>query len=259
MPSKRNAPLFKIEIDGQELDPKQMNFVRDIKITDWLRLPDVCTVAVGYPRKHEGNPYQELDDTAFQIGKSLVVKMGSVEETTTQQLFKGEIVTVEPDFQAGGVAMVVRAYDRSHRMMRSRKQRTFLNQTISDIVKKVGNESGISISTASSGGPLDFVLQHNETDWEFVWRLAKRIGFELTVDDTRGAFKKPDANADEVELNYPEDLHSFRPRITAVQQVEKVNVRGFDFKAKQKVEKTANRAAQVTDCLLYTSPSPRDS
>lgn len=244
--SEKNAPLFKIEIDGAELKQTEMDSVRDIKITDWLRLPDVCTIAVGYSRKAEGNPYQDLDDTPFQIGKSLVVKMGSVEETTTQQLFKGEIVTVEPDFQAGGVAMVVRAYDRSHRMMRSRKQRTFLNQTISDIVTSVGQESGISISADSSGAPLDFVLQHNETDWEFVWRLAKRIGFELTVDDTRGSFKKPGGD-DEVELSYPDDLHTFRPRITAVQQVEKVNVRGFDIKAKQKVEQTASRASQVTE------------
>jgi uncharacterized protein involved in type VI secretion and phage assembly len=253
MPSEKNAPLFKIEIDGQELDPKHMDFVRDIKITDWLRLPDVCTVSVGYPRKSEGNPFQELDDTAFQIGKSLVVKLGSVEETTTQQLFKGEIVTVEPDFQAGGVAMVVRAYDRSHRMMRSRKQRTFLNQTISDIVTSIGNDSGISISADNSGAPLDFVLQHNETDWEFVWRLAKRIGYELTIDDTQGEFKKPDPNAEAVELSYPDDLHTFRPRITAVQQVEKVNVRGFDIKAKQKVEKTATEAAQVTEAGIKRS------
>jgi uncharacterized protein involved in type VI secretion and phage assembly len=254
MPSSaHNTPLFKIEIDGAELHENEMNFVRDIKITDWLRLPDVCIVAVGYPRKNEGEPYQDLDDSAFQIGKSLVVKMGSVEETTTQQLFKGEIVTVEPDFQAGGVAMVVRAYDRSHRMMRSRKQRTFLNQTISDIVRTVGNDSGISISADSSGSPLDFVLQHNETDWEFVWRLAKRIGFELTVDDTRGEFKKPDPNADAVELSYPDDLHTFRPRITAVQQVEKVNVRGFDIMAKQKVEESATRATQVTEAGITRS------
>jgi uncharacterized protein involved in type VI secretion and phage assembly len=247
MPSQHNTPLFKIEIDGQELDPAAMNFVNDIKITDWLRLPDVCSVSCGYPRKHESNPYQDLDDTPFQIGKSLVVKLGSVEETTTQQLFKGEIVTVEPDFQAGGVAMVVRAYDRSHRMMRSRKQRTFLNQTIADIVRSVGSDSGISISADSSGSPLDFVIQHNETDWDFVWRLAKRIGYELTVDDTQGSFKKPDPDAEAVELKYPDDVHTFRPRITAVQQVESVNVRGFDFKAKQSVAKSATRAAQVTE------------
>jgi uncharacterized protein involved in type VI secretion and phage assembly len=252
MPSQRNAPLFKIEIDGQPIKQTEMNAVRDIKITDWLRLPDVCTVAVGYEHKTEGNPYEDLDNTPFVIGKSLVVKMGSVEETTTQQLFKGEIVTVEPDFTAGGVSMVVRAYDRSHRMMRARKQRTFLNQTISDIVKTVGNESGISISTQSSGAPLDFVLQHNETDWEFVWRLAKRIGFELTVDDTRGSFKKP-APTEEVELNYPDDLHSFRPRITAVQQVEKVNVRGFDLKNKKAVIKTASRAEQMTEAGIQRS------
>jgi len=137
--------------------------------------------------------------------------------------------------------------------MRSRKQRTFLNQTISDIVKSVGNDSGISISTDSSGSPLDFVLQHNETDWEFVWRLAKRIGFELTVDDTRGSFKKPDPNGEAVELSYPDDLHTFRPRITAVQQVEQVNVRGFDLKAKQNVEKTATRATQVTEAGIKRS------
>ena len=45
--------------------------------------------------QERGHPFQELDDTAFQIGKSLVVKLGS-RETTRQQLFKGEIVTVSP-------------------------------------------------------------------------------------------------------------------------------------------------------------------
>ena len=104
--------------------------------------------------------------------------------------------------------------------MRSRKQRAFLNKTISDIARQIAGEYSLSARSGSSGGPLDFVLQNNETDWDFLWRLAKRVGFEVTLDGTTLCFDKPDGSAAEIELAYPDDLHAFRPRITSVQQVE---------------------------------------
>lgn len=251
--SSVTVPLYRILIDGQEIDPIEADAVHDIKITDWLRLPDVCTLGVGYQAKKEGNPFQPLDDSKFEVGAKLEVKLGSTDENTTTTLFKGEIVTVEPDFQSGSVAMVVRAYDKSHRMMRARKQRTFKNQTVSDIVKKIGTEYGFSVATKPSGGPLDFVLQHNETDWDFVWRLARRVGFEFLVkDDTKAEFGPPELS-DEIELSYPEDLHSFRPRITSVQQVEKVNVRGFDLKSKKQVVSTKTSPKQLTEAGIKRS------
>ena len=143
--------------------------------------------------------------------------------------------------------MVVRAYDKSHRMMRARKQRTFLNKTVSDIVSQICREYGFSASTTPSGGPLDSILQHNETDWDFIWRLARRVGFEfLVTDESQAKFGPPELGG-EVELSYPEDLHTFRPRITAVQQVEKVNVRGFDLKSKQDVVATKTSPTQLTE------------
>jgi uncharacterized protein involved in type VI secretion and phage assembly len=251
--SKDTVPLYRILVDGSEIDPEEANFVHEIKITDWLRLPDVCTLQVGYPARIEGPPFQRLDGSAFVIGATLEVKLGGMDETVTETLFKGEIVTVEPDFQAGGVAMVVRAYDKSHRMMRARKQRTFANSTSSDIVQQICGDYGLSVSTQSSGGPHDMVIQHNETDWDFIWRLARRIGFEFTVDGTRADFRRPDANGDSIELSYPDELRSFRPRITAVQQVEKVNVRGFDSHTKQDVVTTAASPQQVTEAGIRRS------
>jgi uncharacterized protein involved in type VI secretion and phage assembly len=251
--SSITVPLFSIAIDGSDLDPVEANSVHDIKITDWLRLPDVCTIAVGYQAKQEGNPYQPLDDSKFEVGATLEVKMGSTDESTTETIFKGEIVTVEPDFQAGSVQMVVRAYDKSHRMMRARKQRTFKNKTVSDIVKEVAGEYGFSISAQDSGDPLDFMLQHNETDWDFIWRLARRVGFEFLVTGESQASFGPPELGDEIELTYPDDLHSFRPRITAVQQVSKVNVRGFDLKAKQDVLATKTQPTQLTEAGITRS------
>jgi uncharacterized protein involved in type VI secretion and phage assembly len=245
--SKDNVPLFKVLVDGGEIDPGEANFVQDITITDFLRLPDVCTVAVGYPPAENGNPFQPLDDSAFKIGARLEVKMGSIDESTTETLFKGEVATVEPDFQAGSVRMVVRAYDKSHRMMRTRKQRAFTNQTVSDIVAKICGEYGLSADTESSGDPLEYVIQHNETDWDFIWRHATRLGMEFVVlDESRARLAKPGESSPEVELRYPDDLQSFQPRVTAVQQMDTVNVRGFDFKSKRQVVSTSESPHQVT-------------
>ncbi len=246
MPSSTDAPLFRILIGGGDLDPKEADCVHEIKITDWLRLPDVCTLQVGYPADSDGAPFQSLDDSMFKIGAQLEVKLGATEETVTQTLFKGEIVTVEPEFHAGSVAMVVRAYDKTHRMMRTRKQRTFIQMSTSDIVRKICGEFGLSAKVTSSSFIHECMYQHNETDFDFIQRLGGRIGFEFIVDANTAVFAPPSPDGETIELTYPDDLHTFRPRITAVQQVQKVNVRGFDFKGKRQVMASSGAITQVT-------------
>ena len=187
------VPLYRILVDGQELDPVEADAVHQIKITDFLRLPDICTLQVGYPADDGPDPFKNLDDSKFEVGAALEVKLGGTDDRVTKSIFKGEIVTVEPDFQAGGASMVVRAYDWSHRMMRSRKQRTFVNVKVSDIVKKdLQRERAPRSGEAAPGGQLDIVVQNSESDWDFIWRLAQRIGFELTVNDRMAVFKPPD-------------------------------------------------------------------
>jgi uncharacterized protein involved in type VI secretion and phage assembly len=251
--SRDHVPLFSIRIDGIDLDAVEANFVHEIKITNWLRMPDVCTLQVGYPAQSVGEPFASLDESKLQIGSELEVKLGSMDESTTQTLFRGEIVTVEPDFHAGGVAMVVRAYDKTHRMMRGRKQRSFVDSKTSDVIAKVCRDNGLSVQVEDSGVVHKFVLQHNETDFDFVSRLAKRVGFELTVDLGTAKFGAPNGSAEKLQLSYPDDLSAFRPRITAVQQVQKVNVRGFDFAGKRSVVRSAGSPRQVTQAGITRS------
>ncbi len=256
--SRTLVPLYRILVNGADLDPVEADCVHEIKITDWLRLPDVCTLQLGYPAQLEGNPFQELDDSKFQVGAALEVKLGGTDDNATQTIFKGEVVTVEPDFQAGSASMVVRAYDKSHRMMRSRKQRTFKDVTVSDVVKKICSENGLRATVKPSGPKLDVVVQNSETDWDFIWRLAQRIGFELLVDDTKAVFQRPDLSGEPaVELAYPDDLYGFRPRITAVQQVQTVSVRGWDSKGKKVVVSTKSSPKQITEAGIKRSEVAR--
>jgi phage protein D/phage baseplate assembly protein gpV len=236
--SREHVPTYEILVDGGELSQEHRDRIKEIRVVDHLRLPDVCTVSVTFP-KADG-----IDSQPFVIGKKLEVRLGAREQEAPQTLFKGDVVSLEPVFGAGGCALTVNAYDRAHLLHRSRKVRVFQNQTATDIVKKVVSENGLGFEGEPSGDPHDFVQQDNETDWDFIWRLAERCGFEFVVEDQKAYFRKP-GRAGAVELEWPVSLTSFRPRMTSVQQVASVNVYAHDPKTKQSIVGTASQPDQI--------------
>jgi uncharacterized protein involved in type VI secretion and phage assembly len=229
--SKDHVALYTVSVDGTEIPREQRDRLKEIKVVNNLRLPDVCTISITYP-KLEG-----IDSHPFVIGGKLEVRLGAKEEQATQTLFKGDIVTLEPSFGSGGVALLVRAFDRAHLLHRSRAVRTFQNQTASDIVQSVCKEHGLTFQGDASGSPYEFMMQDNVTDWDFIWQLAERAGFEFVVEDGTAKFRKP-GGGETVELEWPKTLISFNPRVTAVQQVKSVSLTAHDPKTKQKIEKT---------------------
>ena len=236
--SKEHVALYTITVNGAEIDPKQRDRLKEIRVVNNLRLPDVCTISITYP-KAEG-----IDKHPFAIGLKLEVRLGAKEKQATETLFKGDIVTLEPSFGSGGVALLVRAFDRAHLLHRARRVRTFQNQTATDIVGSICRENGLSYEGQASGSPYEFMMQENLTDWDFIWQLAERAGFEFLVEDSTAKFRKP-GSGETVALEWPKTLQSFNPRVTAVQQVKSVSLAAHDPKTKQKIEKTTNWNASM--------------
>ena len=139
---------------------------------------------------------------------------------------------------------MVRGFDRSHILIRARNVRTFQNQTTSDIVSKVVSEAGFSAQCDSTSDVHEFMQQDNETDWDFIWRLAERVGFEFVVEDKVAHFRKPTAD-NPVALQWPETLRSFSPRVTATQQANQVTLAAHDPKTKSVIDVTASSPNQV--------------
>jgi len=236
--SEQHVASYDVVVDGEDLPQSQKDRIKEIRVVDYLRLPDVCTVQLTYPRG-EG-----IDSLPFDVGKQLEVRLGAIEELAPVTLFTGQVLTIEPEFGAG-CSVTVRAYDRSHVLHRSRRVRTFQNQTSSDIVEKIAKEAGLTPKCETSGEPHDFVQQDNETDWDFIWRLAERIGFEVNLDATTLRFGPP-APEGTTELEYPDTLRAFSPRVTAVQQVERVTLLAQDPKTKQAIDVAASEPAVLT-------------
>ncbi|MGO9904021.1 MAG: phage baseplate assembly protein V [Solirubrobacteraceae bacterium] len=85
-------------------------------------------------------------------------------------------------------------------------------------------------ASGAADDPYPFVLQNDETDWQLVWRLASTLDYEVVGDGSTVHFRPAGLPGDApIALRAPDDLISFRPRISGAQQVESVVVRGWDL------------------------------
>ena len=135
--------IYTILVGGQAIDPSLAKQIREIKIQSYLRLPDTCTFTSAMRKGRRGGD-QPIDENPFDIGQTLEIKLGAADDLTTRSLFKGQIVSLEMNFGAGGVELLCRGFDRSHVLMRSRHAQTFQNMTSSDIVTKIVQAAGFS-------------------------------------------------------------------------------------------------------------------
>jgi phage protein D len=242
--AERHVALYSILVDGEAIDDGLAKRIREVRVLNYLRLPDVCTFTATFPKATDGTP-EPIDEHPFAIGSRLEIKLGARDELTTTTLFKGDVVSLEVEFGPGSIELLVRGFDPSHALLRSRRVRTFQNQTSSDIVEKIVREAGLDADTDASGDPHDFVQQDNETDWDFIWRLAERIGFEFVVQDTTAHFRGLRTGDRAATLEWPGSLRSFSPRVSAIQQVGDVTLAAHDPKTKQTIDASASIPQQV--------------
>ena len=146
--------------------------------------------------------------------------------------------------------LAARGYDQSHTLNRTRNTATYQNMSSDDIAAKVADRAGLDAGTIDSAGDVhDFVQQNNETDWEFLWRVARRIDYEVSVDQGALNFRElgGDDGDDPPVLRWGDDLWTFRPRVTGVQQVDDVVVRAWDPSSKQVIESRQSAATPDAD------------
>ena len=222
-----------VKIGGEAFE--EMGNVVEIRVQDSLILPDVFVVKIS----DAGLGLVDRGD--FEVGNEVEIELSGLTANTPTSVIKGEITSLEPSFGRNRAEVVIRGYDFSQRMHRTTRTRTYQNVTASDIVRKLANDAGLSLGEIEESGPnppYRFVQQNNETDWEFLWRLARLHDFEVLVVDKALYFRRAGQTISEWRLAWGEDLLAFRPRVSAIQQVEEVVVRGWDPEMKEVIEAT---------------------
>ena len=232
MPDASEAHLshFNLKINGTQASKDVMNQILDCTVDNTIHLPDVCTIRI-----HDAG-FHWLDEDTFKPGTEIEVFGGDEGAAELKPIFHGEVTALEMDLAAHGVpTLSIRSYDRSHRLQRGYYNRSFVQMTDTDIVRKIGDEMGFQVNAEGTSQVHDWVFQNNQTNWEFLTDRAARNGFRLYVENKTDLIFKSvkDDGEGTVSLDWGKNLRSFRPRVTAAPQVSEVIVRGWDPLQKQ--------------------------
>ena len=241
MPLTASVPSTAVvKVDGSDLDPIAVSAMESALVVDRLSMPDMFSLVF------RDRDRDILGKVGLEIGKAIEISASSQSDDAEAVLIKGEVTAIEADYDTLGARAIVRGYDKSHRLAAGRKTATFENVKLSDIAKQLASDAGLQADVDETDGTQDHVFQVNQSDLDFLYALAIRAGFDCSVDGDTLLFKKPVESSGAPTEGEPSDaggttlvwgvnLVEFRARMSAVAQVSKVEVRGWDPDAKEAV------------------------
>ncbi len=246
------APTFEVRVQGSPLSQDAAADVFAVNIVDDVDAAGMCVVQMlGWDGQKMAVKW--MDDHRFAEGSPIEVSFGYVDRL--RKAFSGEIVGLEPDFPEGQPpTLTLRGYDVRHRLMREQRTHSYLDSKDSDIVSQVAQKAGLGARAEDSGVSFPYLLQHNQTDFQFLSARAARIGWELAVDDRTLLFRpRPSDGGPTLTLRREIELLQFRPRLSTMGQSPTREVRGWS--AADKKEVVAKAAVGDEGALMGGSAS----
>jgi phage protein D/phage baseplate assembly protein gpV len=211
-----------IKLDGTAVQHNILTLLAEAEVDQHAYLPGMFTLSFF------DSDLALLDQGPFDLTKKVTIAMED-EAGHSFVLIEGEITALEPIFREGMVAeLVVRGYDKSHRLFRETKSQAFLNKKDSDLANEIARAADLRPEVEATSIVYDHIFQDNQSDLSFLTQRAWRIGYECYVSEGKLYFRKPPAEESGVTLEWGRDMISFRPRMTLAEQVNEVVVRGWD-------------------------------
>jgi len=232
------APQVSLRIGGSPAPADLMDKIVEVEVENNLHLPDIFTIRIHLHATGE-KAFDVVDNLMKDyLAQGREVEIGHQSRSRTQVFMVGEITSVSLELSTvvpgSPLVAVIQGYDKSHRLHRGRHTNTFVNMSYSDIFSKVAREAGMRANVDSTSGVLEYVIQANQSNWDFLWQLANRTGYEMFMDGGTLCFKKPwKGKGTTVDLAWGTSLVQFRARTSTVFQTSEVTVRGWDATKKE--------------------------
>ncbi|GAB1515219.1 phage baseplate assembly protein V [Actinophytocola sp. KF-1] len=249
-------------VDGAALTPEAASRLLRVVVDNDVHLPGMFELT-----------FLDVDGTALKLARitigAAVTVSGASGTGQPLPVIVGEVTAIEGLVQGITMRTLVRGYTAAHRLQRARRSRSFLNVTDADVARQVATQAGLRVGTVVATSTTHaYLAQVNQTDWEFLSARAAEIGFEMGVSNglfyfrpgsgnataagggvagrIRGAAARVAGGGTTVPVRFPDNLISFRPRITAGNLTPDVEVRVWDPMARQAMAQTATTPSGST-------------
>lgn len=179
----------------------------------------------------------------LKFGTEVDVYLGYGDAKAVPLMASGMITEITTSFpETGSPELVIAGYDHAFPMTIGKNARTWTKARDSDAATEIAGFHNLAAKIDTTTEQHGQIEQNQESDFEFLKKLADRNHFELYVDEARTLhFAKPaDTAAAVVRLAWGEGLLSFKPEANLAGQIAKVEVYGWDPKKKEKILGVAN-------------------
>ncbi len=232
--SLHDAPAVKVRLAGQDLPTAAALDVLGVEVSTHVEGSDMFAVTFSnWDQNRQEVTWTERD--LLREGSELEILAGYAH--SLKSLMKGEVTALEPEFPYDRTpTLTLRGYDRLHRLRRGRKTRSFVKMKDSEVAERIGRDLGLKVEADDSQVVHEYLLQNNQSDVDFLVERARRIRFEVKVEDKTLLFRKtPDDRTQVLTLKYGLTLRSFCPRLNTLAQVSEVTVQGWSPKQRKPI------------------------
>lgn len=235
-PFAPRIPESAIRVNGRRLEGTVAWQVSSILVEEHVDLPSLFALELGASDDLDAAATWLDDDKLFALGDEIAIQLGYT-DSALRPVIAGEVTALEIECTASGLPrLTVRGYDRRHRLQRGRQVRTFAKKKDSEIAQQIARERGLSARVVDSKTTHEYVVQANQTDLAFLQERARRIHYEVVVEDKVLHFR-PVAydSAPVLSLSIDNELSEFRAQLSSAGQASRVKARGWSVKDKKAV------------------------
>ena len=193
------STLISVSIDG-----KRLFSFKSLELKQSINEHHTFTLTLDF--EAAGSRYvHNLKDNAKWLGKNMTVHAGEKKQT----VFLGIITNVSLHKQDGELGyLVIKGYSTTYLLENAPDFHSWNERTLESIVGELTKDAGVQAKIRPEHtAEVNYECQYNETDFDFIRRLAKQYGEWLYYDGKSLVFGKPDKE-EPVRLEYGIDLYS---------------------------------------------------
>jgi phage protein D len=224
-------PDFAVHIDGNKLQGEEAAAILGIRVFQTRAGASAFEIIVSDPQlKWQAKPtFTDCKEVKIELGVPGKLK----------KIFDGEVTAWRTELERDGpTVLVLRGMDRSHRLMRARKTKTYANASPLDCAQQIAGQHGLTAKTrAGSPAPVQmFRFQANQTDFDFLHSIAQLEGYMFWVEGSELHFERPEISSkDDAEFSFGENIKAFLPVANFRKPPVSVEVGAWDVSGKSEL------------------------
>jgi uncharacterized protein len=236
------APFYSVRVGGADVLRDLAVAVSQVEVDLMLGGTSRFSFTVSDCYSHKKHAFQTASGgdlmQVLTFGAEVEIFMGYRDRKSAPIAVRGLITEITTNFpESGTPELAIAGSDHGFILTMGKSSRTWTNARDSDAAREIVSFNNLDATIETTNEQHAQIEQNQETDWEFLKKLADRNYFELYVDESKKLhFGNPNDKGGAVaRLVYGEGLLSFKPVANLAGQVSKVEVYGWDKMQKKAI------------------------